>query len=73
MTGELFGLGVWTEATWSDFAGESWVEVTAGGNYSLADGTLVMAEGFYNLNALFLNNRTGVLGPMGTYNFIVGK
>jgi hypothetical protein len=48
VTGELFGLGVWTEATWSDFDGESWVEVTTGGNYSLNDGTLLMLEGFYN-------------------------
>ena len=48
VTGELFGLGVWTEATWSDFAGEKWIEVTAGGNYSLADGTLFLLEGFYN-------------------------
>jgi len=48
ITGEILGLGVWTEATWSDFAGERWVEVTAGGNYSLSDGTLFLLEGFYN-------------------------
>jgi hypothetical protein len=48
VTGEILGLGVWTEATWSNFAGEDWLEVTAGGNYSLTDGTLLMLEGFYN-------------------------
>jgi hypothetical protein len=48
VTGEFLGLGVWTEATWSDFAGERWIEVTAGGNYSLSDGTLFLLEGFYN-------------------------
>jgi hypothetical protein len=48
VTGEILGLGVWTEAAWSDFAGESWIEATIGGNYSLADGTLLMLEGFYN-------------------------
>jgi hypothetical protein len=48
VTGELLGLGVWTEASWSDFAGERWVEVTVGGNYSLSDGTLFLLEGFYN-------------------------
>lgn len=48
VTGELLSLGVWTEATWSNFAGERWIEVTAGGNYSLNDGTLMMIEGFYN-------------------------
>ncbi len=48
VSGELFGLGVWTETTWSDLAGERWLEVTAGGNYSLRDGTLLMLEGFYN-------------------------
>ena len=30
-------------------------------------------EGYYNINALFKNNNTGVLGPIGTYNFIVNK
>jgi hypothetical protein len=48
VTGELFGLGTWAEAAWSDHAGEQWVEAVAGGNYTLSDGTLLMAEGFYN-------------------------
>jgi len=48
ITGELFGLGVWAEGTWSERAGERWVEATVGGNYTLADGTLLMIEGFYN-------------------------
>jgi hypothetical protein len=48
VTGELLGLGVWTEATWSDLEGERWVEVTAGGNYTLEDGTRLMLEGYYN-------------------------
>jgi len=48
VTGELLGLGVWTEAIWSDFAGERWVEVTTGGNYTLADGTRLLLEGYYN-------------------------
>jgi hypothetical protein len=32
-----------------------------------------MPAGFYNLNAVFFNNRTAVRGPMGTYNFIAGQ
>ncbi len=47
-TGELFGLGVWAEAAWSDHAGDRWVEATAGGNYTLRDGTLLLLEGHYN-------------------------
>ena len=48
LSGELFGLGVWAEATWSDHAGAQWMEATVGGNYTLADGTLLLLEGFYN-------------------------
>jgi hypothetical protein len=48
VTGELFGLGVWAEATWSDRAGDQWVEATVGSNYTLRDGTLLLLEGFYN-------------------------
>lgn len=48
ITGELFGLGIWAEGTWSDHADESWVETTVGGNYTLSDGTLLMLEGYYN-------------------------
>jgi hypothetical protein len=32
-----------------------------------------MPAGFYNLNAVFFNNRTAVRGPMGTYNFMTGQ
>jgi hypothetical protein len=32
-----------------------------------------MPAGFYNLNAVFFNNRTAVRGPMGTYNFMAGE
>lgn len=48
ITGELLGLGVWTEATWSDFAEDRWIEATIGGNYTLRDGTLILVEGYYN-------------------------
>ena len=48
LSGELFGLGLWAEATWSDHAGEQWMEATLGGNYTLRDGTLLLLEGFYN-------------------------
>ena len=48
LSGELFGLGLWAEATWSDHAVEQWMEATLGGNYTLRDGTLLLLEGFYN-------------------------
>jgi hypothetical protein len=48
ITGELFGLGVWAEGTWSNRADETWVEATVGGNYTLPDRTLLMVEGYYN-------------------------
>jgi len=48
LTGEVLGLGVWAEGTWSDHAGTRWVEATVGSNYTLGDGTLVMVEGYYN-------------------------
>jgi hypothetical protein len=32
-----------------------------------------MPSGFYNLNAVFFNNRTAVRGPMGTYNFMASQ
>jgi hypothetical protein len=48
MTGELFGLGVWAEATWSDLAGRQWVEATVGSNYTLSTGTTLMVESHYN-------------------------
>jgi len=48
ITGELFGLGVWAEATWSERGDETWVEATLGGNYTLSNGTLLLIEGYYN-------------------------
>ena len=48
VTGELLGLGVWTEATWSEIGGERWVEATIGGNYTLAGGTGLLIEAHYN-------------------------
>lgn len=48
ITGEVFGLGAWLEATWSDQAGKQWVEATMGGNYTLATGTRLMLEAHYN-------------------------
>ncbi len=48
VTGELFGLGVWAEGTWSERADETWVEMTLGGNYTLANGTLLLFETYYN-------------------------
>jgi len=48
LTGEVLGLGVWAEGTWSDHAGVRWVEATVGSNYTLGDGTLVMVEGYFD-------------------------
>ncbi len=48
VSGEILGLGVWAEATWSDHADERWVETAVGGNYTLGDGTLLLLEGYYN-------------------------
>ncbi len=48
VSGEVLGLGVWGEATWSDHVGETWIEATVGGNYSFADGTLIAIEGYYD-------------------------
>lgn len=48
VSGEMLGLGIWMEATWSDRAEERWVETTVGGNYTLGDGTLLLVEGYYN-------------------------
>jgi len=48
LTGEILGLGVWTEGTWSSRSGERWGELTVGGNYSLSDGTLFMVESYFN-------------------------
>ncbi|GMQ81768.1 MAG: hypothetical protein BMS9Abin05_1204 [Rhodothermia bacterium] len=48
ITGELLGLGVWSEATWSRRGDQRWGELTIGGNYSLSDGTLILLEAFFN-------------------------
>jgi hypothetical protein len=48
ITGEILGLGIWTEAARFDQDGERWTEATLGGNYTLSDGTLILIEGFYN-------------------------
>jgi hypothetical protein len=47
-TGELGGLGVWIEGTWSDHNMRQWIEATVGGNYTLTNGTLLLAEAFYD-------------------------
>lgn len=73
VTGEVFGLGAWLEATWSDQAGNQWVEATMGGNYTLAAGTRLMLEAHYNGRgawdtpyspALWVGRFTGVLRSM---------
>ena len=48
ISGELLGLGIWAEATWSDHDGNQWTEATLGTNYTLENGTLLMMEGFFN-------------------------
>ena len=48
LSGEVLGLGVWAEGTWSERAGERWGEATLGGNTTLGDGTLLMVEGYFN-------------------------
>lgn len=48
ITGTLLGLGAWLEATWSDMDTVDWVELTAGTNYTVGNGTLLMAEAHYN-------------------------
>jgi hypothetical protein len=48
LSGELLGLGVWLEGTWSSHEGEEWVELTLGGNCTLPTGTLFTLEGYYD-------------------------
>lgn len=48
LSGELLGIGVWAEGTWSDHAGTTWAELTIGGNYTLPDGTLIALEGYFD-------------------------
>lgn len=48
ITGSLLGLGAWLEATWSEMEAVDWVALTAGTNYTIGNGTLLMAEAHYN-------------------------
>lgn len=48
LTGEIFGMGVWLEATYSSLADGQWWEATLGGNYTLPWGTLIALEGYYD-------------------------
>lgn len=48
VSGELLGLGVWAEGTWSERAGTEWVEFTVGGNATLPGDVLVNVEGYYD-------------------------
>lgn len=48
VTGELFGIGAWAEAAWSDLGDQQWLEITIGSNYTLAAGTRMMVEYYYN-------------------------
>ncbi|MGE0556293.1 MAG: hypothetical protein AB7R55_22930 [Gemmatimonadales bacterium] len=45
---ELAGFGVWGEALYSWFDGARWLEASAGGNYTLGDGTRLTLEGYFN-------------------------
>ncbi len=51
VTGEVLGLGVWTEAAYTHVAGTNRLEATAGGNYTFRDGTLLLVEGHYDSRA----------------------
>lgn len=46
VSGELWGLGVWAEGTWSTMPDEDWVEFTAGANYTLPSRTFLAVEGY---------------------------
>ncbi|MFO7893241.1 MAG: hypothetical protein R6U63_05890 [Longimicrobiales bacterium] len=48
VSGEVLGLGVWAEGTWSEQAGDDWVELTVGGNATLPGDVLVNVEAFYD-------------------------
>jgi hypothetical protein len=48
LSGEVLGLGVWLEGTWSSHEGQEWVELTLGGNYTLPGDVLVTLEGYYD-------------------------
>ncbi len=55
LSGEILGLGVWLEGTWSTHEGDEWVEATLGGNWTLPTGTLVVLEGYYDGRAKWTN------------------
>ncbi|MFO7768528.1 MAG: hypothetical protein R6W82_06210 [bacterium] len=46
VSGEMWGLGIWAEGTWSSMADEDWVEFTAGANYTLPSRTFLALEGY---------------------------
>jgi len=48
LSGEVLGLGVWAESTWSTLAGGDWVELTVGGNAALPGDLLFTLEGYYD-------------------------
>ncbi len=48
ITGEVLGVGLWSEGTWSHQDETEWAELTVGSNYTLADRTRLMAEVFIN-------------------------
>lgn len=48
VSGELLGIGVWAEGTWSTRPDRDWVELTVGGNATLPGDVLVNLEGYYD-------------------------
>jgi hypothetical protein len=48
LSGEMLGMGVWAEGTWSALAGGNWVELTVGGNTTLPGELLFSLEGYYD-------------------------
>lgn len=48
LSGELLGIGVWVEGTWSTRSDGDWAELTVGGNTTLPGDVLVSLEGYYD-------------------------
>lgn len=48
ISGELMGIGVWAEGTWSTRPDDDWMELTVGGNTTLPGDVLVNLEGYYD-------------------------
>ncbi len=48
VSGEILGLGVWLEGTWSSMPDEDWVELTLGANYTLPSRTHIALEGYFD-------------------------